>query len=177
MHLPSTQQMQVQMEDCLSRVWTNVENGAEAVFQLAFAGDLCRNQLAITNQFRVSFCRLVNANDMFLGDNQHVGRRLRLNVLKGKRLFVFVNFFGRNFSRDDLAEEAVSHNREIVTNVFLKSRAQRGIAITEKMQGSISKIPSGAGIPTLCMKNFKNPNLDFLPNGNLYTILLILEWW
>jgi hypothetical protein len=101
------------MENCLSRVWAHVVDRAKSVFQLALAGDLCRYQLAVANQFRVSFGGLVNADNMFLGDNQHVCRRLRLDVFKRKCLFVFINLFRRNFSGDDLAEEAVSHIKNV----------------------------------------------------------------
>src|ERR1051326_3354416 len=98
------------MKNSLARVWTNVVNGAKAVLQLALAGDLCRHKLAIANQFRVGLGRLVNADNMLLGDNQHVRRRLWFDVFKDKSPLVFINFLGRNFTGDDLAEEAVSHS-------------------------------------------------------------------
>jgi len=99
----------MQMENCLTRVRTHVIDRTESVFQLAFPRDLCRNKLAVTNEFRVLLGRLINANNMFLGDDQHMRRRLRFDVFKREGLFVFINFFGWDFSGDDLAEEAVSH--------------------------------------------------------------------
>src|SRR5258708_22855978 len=105
------------MKNSLTRVRTHVVNGAKAVLQLAFAGDLGRNQLAITNNFSIVFRRLINPDNMLLGDDQHVRWRLRFNVFKDESLLVFINFLGRNFSRDDLAEETVSHSSCILTKL------------------------------------------------------------
>jgi len=102
----------MQMENCLACVRTYVIDRTESVLQLAFVCDLCRDKLAIAYQFRVSFRRLVNADNMLLWDDQHMRRRLRFDVFKRKGLFVLVHFFSRNFSGDDLAEEAVSHKQE-----------------------------------------------------------------
>lgn len=113
MHLPSTQQMQVQMENGLARVRAHVVHRAKSVLQLALAGDLCRHKLAIAHQFGIGLGRLINSDNMFLGDDQDVRRRLRLDVFKRKSLFVLINFFGRNFPGDDLAEEAVSHIKNV----------------------------------------------------------------
>lgn len=109
-HLPSAQQMQMQMENCLARVRAHVVNGAKTVLQLAFAGDFCRHQLAIANNFSIVFHRLINSDNMLLGNDQYMRRRLRFDVFKDESLLIFVNFLGRNFSRDDLAEQAVSHS-------------------------------------------------------------------
>ncbi|MCU1255531.1 MAG: hypothetical protein JWM83_1830 [Candidatus Angelobacter sp.] len=111
-HLSPTEQMQMQMENCLACVRTHVIDRTESVLQFAFPSYLCRDQLAIAHQFRIRFRSLVNAHNMFLGDDQHMRRRLRFDVFKRKGLFVFVNFFSRNFSGDDFAEKTVSHNRE-----------------------------------------------------------------
>src|ERR1044071_4528220 len=104
--------MQVQVEGWLARVWTHVVHGAKAVLQLALARYLGRNQLAIANQFGIGLRRLINPDNMLLGDDQNVRRRLRLDVFKDESLLVFINFLGRNFAGDDLAEEAIGHSRE-----------------------------------------------------------------
>jgi hypothetical protein len=104
----------MQMENSLARVRTHVVNRAKSMLQLAFPGDLCGYKLAIAHQFRISLGGLVNADDMLLRDNQDVRRRLRLDVFKRKSLFVFINFFSRNFSGNDLAEEALSHGENVI---------------------------------------------------------------
>ena len=110
MHLPSTQEVQVQMKDSLSRVRADVVYGAKAVLQLALPRDLRRDELAIADQLRIPFGRLSNVNDMLLGDDQHVRWRLRIDVFKSEGLFVFVDFLGWYCARDDLAEKAIGHS-------------------------------------------------------------------
>src|SRR5262249_37393733 len=92
MHLSPAQQMQVQMEDCLSGVRADVINGAKAVIKLALAGEFGGNELAIADQLRVSLGRLINANDVLLGDDENVRWRSRLDVFKGEDSVVFVHF-------------------------------------------------------------------------------------
>ena len=158
--MSSTQQMQVQMEDCLARVRTHVVDGAKAMLQLAFARYLGRNQLAIANKFGVGLRGLVNAHDMLFGDDQNVRRRAGFDVLEDINLLVFVYLLRGNFSGDDLAEEAISHNSLHINKVrscvvFLKFRAKRAT-------------------PTFGAKTSR-ANLDFLSSGNLYPILLAFK--
>src|SRR5262245_18987651 len=98
------------MKDSLSGVGTNVVDGAKAVLKLALPRDLRGDKLAIADQLGVRLGCLSNVNDMLLGNNQHMRRRLRLDVFKSKGLFVFVDFFGWYCARDDLAEKAVGHS-------------------------------------------------------------------
>ena len=102
----------MQMENRLPRVWANVVNRSKSMFQVALVCDLGRDKLAITNQFRVSFARLINAGNMLFRDDQHMRRRLWIDVFKSKCFFIFVNFFSGNFSGDDIAEETVGHRKE-----------------------------------------------------------------
>ena len=50
------------------------------------------------------------AANVFLGDHEHVRRRLRIDVLERKGVLVFVDFLGRNFTGNDAAEQAVFHD-------------------------------------------------------------------
>src|SRR4029077_5375716 len=95
-HLPSPQQMQMQMEDRLPRIRPYVIDGAKAVIQLAFARDFGRNQLAIADDLGVGLGRLVNPDDMLFGNDKNVSRRLSPDDFKDESLFVFINFLGRN---------------------------------------------------------------------------------
>lgn len=109
--------MQMEMENCLAGIGADIVNRAEAMFQVAFAGNFRRYNLAIANQLRIRFSGHVNAWNMFLWDDQHMRGRLRINVLKSKRFLVFVNFFGWNPGGNNLAKKAVSHNSGMLSNV------------------------------------------------------------
>jgi hypothetical protein len=115
----------MQMEDCLACVGTNVVDGPKPVLEVAFARDPGRYDLAITNQLRVRFGCLINADDMFFGDNQDVRRRLRFNVLKDERFVVFINLFCWDFAGDDFAEETIGHNNEMLTKSKEPDRRRR----------------------------------------------------
>jgi hypothetical protein len=115
----------MQMEDSLACVGTNVVDRPKPVLEVAFARDPGRYDLAITNQLRVRFGCLVNADDMFLGDNQDVRRRLRLDVFKDECFFVFIDFPGGDSARDDFAEETIGHNNEMLTKSKEPDRRRR----------------------------------------------------
>jgi hypothetical protein len=51
---------------------------------------------------------------MFLGDNQHVGRRLRMDVFKRKDVFVFKDFLGGNLAVYDSAKQAIIHKNLVL---------------------------------------------------------------
>ena len=109
MHLPSTQQMQVQMENSLSRVRANVIHRAKSVLQLAFFGDLCGDQVGIADNFCIRLGQVIHTGNVFFGDNQDVRRRAGFDVFKGEDLLIFINFLRRYGSGDDPTEQAVSH--------------------------------------------------------------------
>ena len=112
MHLPSTQQMQVQMKNCLAGVGANVVNGTKAVFQLALFGDFCSDQMGIADNFCICLRQVIDTGNVLLGNDQNVRRRARFDVFKGEDILVFVHLLRWNRAGDDLAEEAVSHSRE-----------------------------------------------------------------
>ena len=112
MHLPTTQQMQMQMENGLARVRAYVVHRAKSVLQLALLGDLSGDQVGIANNLCVRLGQVIDTDNMFLRDNQHMCRRAGFDVFKGEDLLIFINFLRRYGSGNDLAEEAVSHGRE-----------------------------------------------------------------
>src|SRR5215831_4908548 len=109
MHLPSTQQMQVQMENGLSRVRAYVVHRAKSVLQLALPGDLGGDQMGVADNLSIRLGQVIDTGNVSFGDNQDVRGRAGLDVFKGEDLLIFVNFLRRYGAGDDLAEEAVSH--------------------------------------------------------------------
>lgn len=96
------------MENCLARSRAHVEDGAVALFDVALASNLRRSQMTAANQFGVFAACLLQSCKMLLGNHQYVRGRLRLDVLKGKEVFVFIHFFRRNLAADDAAEKAIA---------------------------------------------------------------------
>jgi hypothetical protein len=46
---------------------------------------------------------------MFLGYYEHMGRALRIDVLKREGMFIFINLFGWNFTANDATEQTIFH--------------------------------------------------------------------
>ena len=102
----------MQMKDRLACVGADVIDSTETALKLAFACNLCRHKLAIAHQFRICFRRLINPDNMLFRNDQHMRGRLRIDVLKRKSFFVFIDFLGGDFAGNDLAEKTVSHNQK-----------------------------------------------------------------
>jgi hypothetical protein len=98
------------MKDRLPGVGSHVVDRAVSVFEVAFACDLRGHEVAVSDQLSVCLARFLDVHDVLLGDNQHVGGRLRPDVFKSEGLVVFVNFPRRDLAGDDLAEKTVGHN-------------------------------------------------------------------
>jgi hypothetical protein len=104
---PATQEMHVEVEDGLSGTGAYVEDGAVSTFNFALAGDLGGSEVAASDDFGVGSLGFFQAGKMPFWNDERVSGRLRIDVLKGKNVFVFVDLFGRNFSANDATEEAV----------------------------------------------------------------------
>lgn len=98
----------MQMEDRLSCARSNVEDGPVALLDVALAGDLRGGQMAAADQFGIFGLGFLQSSEMFLGHDQHVRGRLRIDVFEGEDVLVLVNFLRGNLAADDAAEEAVA---------------------------------------------------------------------
>ena len=94
----------MQVEDGLAGAGADVEHGAVAILYPPLARDLSRDQMAVSNYFRVLGDRFLQTTDVFLGNHEYVHRRLRMKVLKGVSVLVFKDFLRWNFSLNDAAE-------------------------------------------------------------------------
>src|SRR5690242_765100 len=104
--ITATQQVQMKMKHGLPGTGSYVVHSAITVFHAAFTRDPGSDQVRISDDLGVFRTGLFQSDDVLFGNDEHVGRRLRPKVLKGKNLFVLVNFLGGNFSGDDIAEKA-----------------------------------------------------------------------
>jgi len=97
----------VEVEHGLSGAGADVEDGAVALLDVALAGDVGGGEVAAADEFGVGGLGLFQSREMFLGDDENVRGRLRVDVFEGENVVVLVNFTGGNFALDDAAEEAV----------------------------------------------------------------------
>ena len=105
----------MQVKDRLSGAGTNVEDSAVSLLDLALAGDHGSGQMAAADDFGVRTFRFFQSGEMAFGDDEHMGRRLRINVFKGEDVFIFEDFFRRNLAANDAAEEAIGIGHSWVT--------------------------------------------------------------
>src|SRR6267142_2300219 len=93
---PPAQQMQVKMKYGLPCAKAVVKNGPVTIGELTLSGDLRGNELHAPEHRRILGRGIGERNVMLSGTNQNVRRRLRLNVLEGEDLGVFVHEFRGN---------------------------------------------------------------------------------
>jgi hypothetical protein len=105
----------VQVKDRLSSARANVEDGAVSLLDLALAGDHGSGQMAAADDFGVSAFRFFQSCKMPFGNDEHMGRRLWINVFKRKDVFIFENFLRWNLAANDSAEEAIGISHSWVT--------------------------------------------------------------
>ena len=103
--------MPMQMVNLLSALGAGVGNqpkptlgvGVHALLQGQFGGE----QQHAPQQRLVLGADLRHGRDVQLGDDQKMDRRPRVDVVEGKNLFVFIDFFARNLAGNDFAKNAV----------------------------------------------------------------------
>lgn len=64
------------------------------------------SQEKMADQVSVGFGHAMNVGNMFFWNDESVDGRLRVHILEGGHEIIFVNDFGRDFFRDDPAENA-----------------------------------------------------------------------
>jgi hypothetical protein len=110
LQVAAAQEMYVQVKDRLAGTGTDVDYGSIAIFDAALARYFGGGELAIADKFRIFGCRFLESVEMFLGNDEHMGRSLGIDIFEGESVLVFVDFLGRNFSADDAAEQAIIHD-------------------------------------------------------------------
>jgi hypothetical protein len=96
------------MEHRLSRVWAYIHDGPVSLLDIASAGDLSGREVTAADHFGILRLRFFQSSKMLSGDDQHMRRRLRIDVLKSKDMLILVNFLGRNLATENAAEEATA---------------------------------------------------------------------
>jgi len=104
----------MQVKNRLPRAGTDVEHSPVAILDAALACDISGGEVAVADQFGILCRRLFQSADVLFGNHQHMGRSLRINIVKRIRVFVFVHFLGRYFPAYDSAKQTIVHNMSIV---------------------------------------------------------------
>ena len=106
--MASTQEMNVEMKHRLPRSGPYVQHGPVSLLDVPLARDLGRCQVTLADHFGVLSLRLFQPGKMFSWDDQHMRRRLWIDVFKGKDVIVLVNFLRGNLAAKNAAEKAIS---------------------------------------------------------------------
>ena len=98
--------------DRLAGLFTGVEDDAEAVLvETHDLGDFLDGEEHLAGDIGIVRRQGRDALDMLLRDDQDVDRGDRVDVLEGEEIIVFPNFGARDFPGNDLAENAVFHDK------------------------------------------------------------------
>jgi hypothetical protein len=99
--------VEVQVTYGLSSFFAAVVDNTEAFVQIVFFGDLggyFKNMSHNAAVFGGDFCRRSN---MLFGNDQHMKRSLRVNILESQNLFIFIDFVRRDFPCGDFAKQTI----------------------------------------------------------------------
>jgi hypothetical protein len=98
--------MDMQMEDGLSGAKADVKYGAVSLLDIALAGDLGGGQVAAADEFGIRGLGFIQSREMFFRNNQHMCGSLRVDVLEGEDVGIFIDFLGGNLAPEEAAEKA-----------------------------------------------------------------------
>ena len=102
------EEMHVQVRNAFTAVAAVVDYEAVAGFSDAeFLGERSGSEQQVAEGGLVGGGGLADPGDEFLWDDQHVYRRLRIDVVNGDAEVVFVREFGGNLAIDDFLEESL----------------------------------------------------------------------
>jgi len=106
--LLAAQQVVVEMENNLSGIHTAVVQQAISAFRNAQQlGNLAGCLVNLYDQLPIFFLYLMQGCDMLFGDDQHMHRRRRLNIVKGDHMLIFINNVAGKLPVYDFTENAI----------------------------------------------------------------------
>ena len=96
--------MHVQMKNRLARSRSHIQHCSISILNPALARNICRSHMTEPDDLRIRGRCLFQTANMFLGNDKHMRRSLRIDVLKRECMLVFINLFGRNLTSNDPAK-------------------------------------------------------------------------
>ena len=141
------EQVQMDVEDRLAGVAICVEHGAKAArVQAPLLRNGCRSPHHLAHNSVVSRLKVVQRVDVPLGDDEHVRRCLRVDVVEGEQTIVFVHDGAGNLASDDLAEQAIRH-----TETITPQRRLRKPTYTRSMIATLG-MPCRSGLTSVILR-------------------------
>ena len=102
--------MEVNVKDSLARARVHIEDGpVPSPMSFPLPRDPGSRLEHLAQQQIVVGAHVVQRRDVFLRYNQHVNRRLRVDIFESQNLVIFVHSRRRDLAGDDLAKQAVRH--------------------------------------------------------------------
>src|SRR5262249_362400 len=114
LEIPAAEQVKVQVRHGLAGTFLAVQNETVAIIQAELLGQLGRDNVQVAEQLGVGLGDLVVRGDDLARDDEHVGRRLCIDVAEGEAAVVLVNDLGRDLLVDDLLEKVILHHGEVL---------------------------------------------------------------
>src|SRR5258706_6077278 len=123
-----------------------VDDGAEAVGRSLLAREPGGDGQHAAQHRRVLGPAVSERIDVRFRDDHEVDRGLRIDVVEGEHVVVFVDFLARDLARDDLAENAVFHRASYFGRAAFSSRPERPSRRSSSPSTSCSGTPCQASI-------------------------------
>ena len=100
----------MQVKDGLAGARSDVEHRPISILNAALTRNVRGCEMTAANGFRVFGLRFLQSANMLFWNDQHVGWRLRIDVLKRVGVVIFINLLRGNFAGNNAAEQTVSHD-------------------------------------------------------------------
>jgi hypothetical protein len=118
--------MNMEMKNGLAGLCVSIDNGSiSGAVNPLFPCHASRYHQHMPKEHFVFLLGIIQRSDVFAGNDEHMDRRLSMNILKNHALLILIEDFGRYFSRSDLAENASeqfhpSFPKSIIDQLFNK---------------------------------------------------------
>src|SRR5262245_2959944 len=125
--------MEVEMGDSLPGVLARIRHQPIAGFLYSFEHrDFRTGEKQSCKERLIPIPKILNCRNVLLRDDQRMDRSLGIDVVKGKRVLIFVHELGWNFLVDDLTEQTVhaSSSAAVRSRLLLLSNSRFAEAST-----------------------------------------------
>src|ERR1051326_2748642 len=102
--------MEVQMRHGLTGALTAVDHQSVAILDAELRDQLDRDQMKVSDQLLILWLQIIVRRNDFPWHNEHVNRRLRIDVLERNAMLVLMDDGGGDFLVDDLEEDVVAEH-------------------------------------------------------------------
>lgn len=109
----------MQMRDGFAGIGTVIDDEAKAALaDVKLFGERSGFEEQMAKDLMIFRLRLGDPRNRFLGNDEHMNRCLRLDVLEGDDFVVFVENFGGDFAVDDFFKKGFAHDMTLFDRQF-----------------------------------------------------------